>query len=143
MVTTAKKVGGTAVSMPVGIMTGVSVSFFTTAGLAVLLTWLELAGKIDEKLIGYYSIGVLLIASVLGSLLSAVKIKRRWMLVCCITGVLYYLVLVGSTALFFGGNYRGVGVSGIVILAGTLGSGVFGLNRGRGGEKRYKKYRHS
>ena len=139
--TTANKVKGTAVSMPVGITLGVFLSLLVTVLLAALLTWLELAGQINENSIGYFSIGILLVASVLGPLLSAMKIKRRWMLVCCVTGILYYLTILGITALFFGGNYQGVGVSGLVILIGTLISGMLGLNRGRARDNHRKKYR--
>ena len=138
---TAKKVKGTAVSIPIGVTSGVCVSLLITFVLAAALTWLALEGKVGEKTIGYIVMGILVISSALGTLLSAARIQRRRMFVCCLTGGIYYLVLLGSTAVFFGGNYRGIGVTGALILAGSLVSGVLGLNANRRGAKRYKKYR--
>ena len=139
--TTTKKVKGTATSMSVGVAMGTGVSLLITCVLSALLTLLALEGKIQENTIGYFSMGILLASSVLGALLSAVKVKRRWMLVCCMTGGIYYLLLLGSTAVFFGGNYQGVGVSGLLVLMGCSISGMLGLRKGRHGDKRYKKYR--
>lgn len=139
--TSIKKVKGTAASMPVGVAMGVLTSIIVTFSLAALLTWLAFGGRIEENILGYLVIGVLLIASVLGSLLSAGKVKRRRILVCCLTGLIYYLILLGSTAVFFGGNYRGVGVSGFVVFIGVLTSGLLGLNNDGHRDKRFRKYR--
>lgn len=139
--TTTKKVKGTAKPMPVGVAMGTGASLLITCVLSALLTWSALEGKIAEKTIGYFVMGVLLIASALGALLSAVKVKRRWMLVCCITGCVYYLILLGSTAVFFGGSYKGVGVTGLMVLMGCLISGMLGLKKYKLRDKRFKKYR--
>lgn len=139
--TAAKKVRGTAVSMPAGIVIGVGVSLLATCTFVALLTWLALTGKIEEKAIGYCSMVILLLASMMGALLSAIKVKRRWMLVCLMTGMLYFLILVASTAVFFGGKYQGIGVTGLMVLTGSVASGTLGLKRNRSGDKHYKQYR--
>ena len=138
---TAKKVKGTAVSIPIGVIQGVIASLSITCGISVVLTWLALGGKVDEKTIGYFVMGTLLISAVLGTLLSILRIQRRRMFVSCVTGGVYYLVLLGSTAVFFGGNYQGVGVTGLVVLIGCLISGILGQKANKHVPKRYKKYR--
>ena len=138
---TANKVKGTAVSMPVGVATGTLVSLLTTGGASGLLTWLILNGKAPEASTGYITMGILLMSTILGTLLSAAKIKRRWMLVSCITGMLYFLALLSCTAIFFGGNYQGVGVSALVVLVGSLLTGFVGLKREKGHSRGVKKYR--
>lgn len=139
--TTIKKVKGTAKTMPMGVTLGVSVSLLITIVLAAVLTWGAIEGKVAEKTIGYMTMGILLISSILGTLLSALKIQRRRMLVCCVTGGVYYLVLLGGTAVFFGGNYRGTGVTGGLVLLGSLISGLLSLNANKRRAGRYKKYR--
>ena len=138
---TGKTVKGTAISMPAGIALGVSVSMLLTSIFSAVLTWLMLEGRVSEKAIGYCILGVLIIATIMGALLSAIKVKRRWMLVCCATGVGYYLSLLACTALFFGGNYSGIGVTGVSVFVGSMVTGLLGLARTRNRNKRYKKYR--
>ena len=127
--------------MSLGVTLGVCISFLITFVLAAVLTWFALEGKVDEKTIGYTTMGILLVSTISGTLISAGKVQRRRMLVCCMTGAIYYMVLLGCTALFFGGNYRGIGVTGILILIGSLISGIWGLKADKRSNKRYKKYR--
>lgn len=141
--TTTKKVQGTAISIPAGVALGASVSLLLTCMLAVLLTWQLLDGRIEEKILGYALMGIHLIASFAGSSFSAAKTKRRRMLVCCITGAVYFLIMIGITAVLFGGNYQGTGVTGVLVMLGSVASGMLGLTRSRHGQKRYKKYRSS
>lgn len=136
---TNKKVTGTALPFPVGIAVGVLVSVGTTALLSAVLTWLVLSGKLNESAVGYASMGILLLSTALGSVLSAVKIKRRWLLVCELTGVLHFFVLLAATALFFGGEYHGVGITGALILTGSTGAGLMGLRRNGTYKKRCTK----
>jgi putative membrane protein (TIGR04086 family) len=136
-----KGVKGTAMALPAGIAMGTGVSLLITGGLSVVLTVLALSGKIAEGTIGYFTMGILLLSSITGSMLSAGKVKRRRLLVCIISGVAYFLVLLVCTAVFFGGNYRGVGVSGLVVMIGCLTAAVMGLKRSNSGHKNFKKYR--
>ena len=49
---------------------------------------------------------VIVIGGVAAGTKAAAKIKRRWMLVCSITGGIYFLSLLAVTAICFGGNYH-------------------------------------
>lgn len=139
---TANKAKGTATSMLTGIIFGVLLSLVYTCALAAIVTGLVLNGKIEESIIGYFVMGILITGAALGSLLAAVKIKRRWMMVCLLTGAGFYLTLLISTAVFLGGNYRGLGVSGLLVLIGSLISGIAGLSRNKSRDKGYRKFRN-
>ena len=137
----SNKVKGTAVPMPAGVAMGTLTSIVFTGISAVLLTWMILSGKVDETSIGYFSMGIILIGSLIGALLSAGKIKRRRMLVCGITGGAYYFTLILCTLIFFGGNFRGLGVTAIMVLVGSLASGLLGLRKQNRHRRVSKKYR--
>lgn len=136
-----KKVTGKALSMPAGLGLGLAVSVVLTIVIAVVITYLLLGEKIPESAIGYGSMAILLLSSALGALIAAGTVKRRWMVVCLAAGGLYFLTLLGITAMFFGGQYQGMGVSALLILAGSGAVGLLGLRGERGVGKRHKKYR--
>ena len=89
-----------------------------------------------QTAIGYGAMIILLAASTIGASISAWKIKRLRLQVCLLSGVAYYAALLCITALFFGGQYQGMGVTALVVLAGT---GVAILLSTR--EKKTRKYR--
>jgi len=134
-----RKVSGTASSMPVGLAVGAGVSMGITMILAVITALLAEREILAEQTIGYAALVILLLASVSGSAVSAGKIKRQKLMVCMVSGVLYYLMLLGMTALFFGGQYTGMGVTGLVI-AGGCGTVVL-AGIGQGGGKRHRRSR--
>lgn len=137
-----KKVTGKAMSMTVGFATGLAASLtLTLIGTAIVANMI-LSEKIGESAIGYGAIAILLAASAVGAWLAALLIKRRWMLVCLGAGGIYYLTLLGITAMFFGGQYQGMGVTALVVIGGCGAVGLLGLKGERSGNKRRKKYRH-
>ena len=138
--TRSKKVNGAATPVTLGVMLGVLVSVVSTAVLAAVLAWLTVSERIEERTVGYFIMGILVVASMLGGMVSAVKIKRRWVLVCCVTGVIYYLSLLGFTAIFFGDNYCGTGVTALMIMTGSVAVGALGLVKKERTHKNYKKY---
>lgn len=94
----------------------------------------------DEKMamehVGYGIMILLLAASFLGAVTAQGKIKHRKMLVCLLSGLVYFIMLLAATALFFGGQYTGVGVTGLLILGG---SGTAALATAGQGTNRKKK----
>jgi len=110
----------TAASLPVGIGLGVLVSFIVTLIGAGAVTHLVATEAMEENSIGYGVIGVLLIASMIGAWFAASQTKRLRLQVCLLEGVGYFLALIATTALFFGGQYQGVWASGITILLGCM-----------------------
>lgn len=109
----------TAAALPAGIGIGVLISFAITLIGAVGITQLVTSEKMEENSMGYVIIGVLLIASMVGAWTAAALTKRLRLQVCLLEGAGYFLALLATTALFFGGQYQGVWASGITILLGS------------------------
>lgn len=135
-----RKPTGRAVSMPVGLGLGAVFSLVWTLLGCILVGKLIHAEIMPENAIGYGAGGILLTGSFLSSLLAYHKIKRQRAMVCMIAGGIYFLCLLGITALFFGGQYQAVGVSAGLILSGSGAAVLLGLNHGgRKQQHRYKK----
>lgn len=136
------KVKGAAVAMPLGIMFGVINSIWITCLLAAILTWLTIEGKISNRALGYCIMGSVLFTSIFGAIVSAKAVKRRRQLVCWLTGIVYYLILLATTGLFFGGQYQGLGVSFLMINIGSLTVGTILIAKQRHQENSYERYRN-
>ena len=134
--TVNQKVTGTAVSMPAGVALGCAVSLLITGVGSVLVAKLISEEVLMDTAIGYGAMMILLLASAAGAAIAAAKVKRMRLQVCLLVGVAYYGTLLALTALFFGGQYRGMGVTALLVLAGT---GTTILLNSR--EKKTGKYR--
>ena len=133
--------GGRAKSIPAGLALGCVLSVGITvifAGIVAKLIDLE---KMKETAIGYSALGILLAASYLGCVTAGEAIKHRKAMVCGLGALIYYLILVSATALFFGGEYRGMGVTALVVLCGGVLAFMTTARKGREGSgKRKRKY---
>ena len=136
-----KKVTGKSRPMVAGIGIGLAVSMFLTMIGAALVANLILSGKMGEEGIGYGATATLLLSSAAGAWLAAILIKRRWMLVCLGAGGIYYLMLLAITAMFFGGQYQGMGVTALLVLGGSGAMGLLGVRGEKTPHKRTQKYR--
>lgn len=135
-----RKTTGTALSMPAGLGMGTLISAGITLLGAMVVAWLVSRETIPESSVGYGTIVILLLSSILGSWAAVKKVKRQRLVVSLLTGLCYFLLLLACTALFFGGQYSGIGVTAIVILASSAAVGLMGL-KGEGGHKmKRKKY---
>lgn len=133
-----RKPTGTTMSMPAGLAIGGICSLLITVVLSAIVAKLTESEVIAQESIGYFVISILLISSVAGSLVSFRKIQRRRLVVCLISGLIYYCVLLSITAMCFGGQYQGVGVTGMAILCGSCCAGLMGL-RDKSGSRRGKR----
>lgn len=136
-----KKVTGKSKPMAVGLTMGTAISLAVTLLGAAVMANLVLSEKLAEEAIGYGAMVILLLASTLGAWISAGLVKRRWMVVCLGAGGCYYLMLLSITALFFGGQYQGMGVTALLVLGGCGAVGLLGLRGDKSGRKKAKKYR--
>lgn len=139
--TSSKRVTGTAVRMPIGIMWGTVLGLTVTGVLSAVLAWLVIRDVLSERTLGYSAMGIVLLSVIMGAWFTGVRIKRRWVLVSCVTGVVYYTILLLCTAIFFGGNYQGMGVTAAIVLLGSLLTGIIGKSRSKHTGRGYKKYR--
>ena len=112
------KTSGKAMGIPTGIAIGTLISLLVSIAGAAISAWLVSSEKIGEGGIGYAALAVVAIAAVSGALFSATAIKRLRLQMCILCGGCYLLCLLGMTALFFGGQYRGIGSVIIAILCG-------------------------
>ena len=135
-----QKVSGRSKPMAVGLAIGTVISLIVTLLGACIIANLVLSGKMVAETIGYGAMLIVLFASALGAWISAGLIKRRWMVVCLGTGGSYYLVLLAITALFFGGQYQGMGVTVLLVLGGCGAVGLLGLRGEKTRSKKVRKY---
>lgn len=135
--TVNRKPTGTASSIPAGLVSGALAAMITTlVGAAVM------AKLIDREILAQNSTGygvmvILLLASWLGAVTAAGKIKRQRLIICLASGAIYFGLLLAATALFFGGQYSGVGETGLLIFCGSM-LGIFTGYAGKTGKNRRK-----
>lgn len=131
-----RKVSGKASSMPAGLALGGAASLTATLVIAGILAKLVETEVLAEENIGYGVMILLFISSMLGSVISSVRIKRQRLLVCAMSGVIYMMILLSITALFFGGQYEAVGVTALLVVGGSIVTALLGLNQNGGGKRR-------
>lgn len=130
------KTTGRASSMPAGLAVGAIFAIIWTVTGAMIVALLVSGETLPETAIGYGALIILLTASFGAAQISFHKIKHRRALVCLLSGVIYLSMLIGMNALFFGGQYTGVGVTALAILGGVGTAILTGLRQGRGGRSR-------
>ena len=113
-------------SVPRGVCIGVLVSLFITLIGAGVISWLLSGEKIPEGTQNYGVVLILLLSSAAGAGTAIAVSKAKRLVVSLLVGGGYYLILLACTALFFDGQYQGVGVTALVILAGCIGTVLAG-----------------
>lgn len=127
-------------SIPEGLTIGGIISLgITLAGTALLATLID-RQIMDMEQVGYGILVMLLIGAFLGALASYRSIRRRRLLVCLASGGVYLGLLLCITALFFGGQYSGVGTTAVLILAGSAAAALMGMGQGRGGRRPSRRH---
>ena len=124
----------------VGILIGVLVSIGVTLISASILAWFIATEKMSENMISYGAMVVLLLSALLGSGVAIARIRRLRVQVCLITGGIYYLVLLAMTALFFEGQYQGMGLTAILVLVGSGLVALLGIRDKKSRKNKIKKH---
>ena len=129
---------GNVSNMAAGIGIGVGVGMILTLIGAVLLAFALAGETLSVETMGYGIMVVLFIAAFLASMVAMWYIKNRKMQVSLITAGTYLLTLLATNALFFGGEYEGVGATVLVVaLAGTV-AAFIGSGGGKSSKRRHK-----
>ena len=126
-------------SLPAGIGIGLAVSIVITLLTAGVLAYLISNETLQESAIGAGALIIQLISAAGGGITAYSLIKRQRVLVCGILALCYFLVLLGMTALIFGGQYRGVGSAILAVLGGGILAvlpGIIAGSKTRKGPKR-------
>ena len=105
-----------------------------------LLVFGENFEKAGENVIGYSAMIILMLSSISGTYVAQAVVKRRRQIVCAAASSAYFLSLLAINALFFGGQYQGIGATALVIAAGAGVMILMGLKGSTGHDKRIKKY---
>jgi putative membrane protein (TIGR04086 family) len=117
------KPSGRASSIWGGVFAGVVLALAITLLGAFVMAVLLDAQIVDAEKIGYGSMVILILSTSAGSWLASAMVKHRVLMVCSMVGGCYYGSLLAITALFFGGQYRGMGVTAILIFGSSLAVG--------------------
>ena len=115
-----KKVSGRASSIPAGLAVSGVASMVTTLMVTAIGASLIARETLPQEQFGFCAIAALLLGSIFGAVTAVKRIKHRKMLVGVLSGVVYYIMLLGMTVLFFGGRFSGLGVTLLVVLCGSL-----------------------
>lgn len=128
--------GGT---MGRGIVLGAVISMAVTLICTAVFGAMVSAGTIRENVVGYISIGILLLATVIGTL-SGIRNVQEKKLYCGLgIAAVYFGLLISMTALFFGGQYDRVTVTSFVLFLGAIGGMFLGKGKGSGSNLRSRK----
>lgn len=127
-----QKITGRASSIPAGLATGAAVSVMITGGLTMLLAWLLEKERISWEGAGYGIVVMIMLSAFLGALTACGRIRHQRLLVCLMSGSVYFGILLSITALFFGGQYQAVGVTALLIAGGCSCSALLVARQGRG-----------
>lgn len=134
-----QKVGFSTSSIGKGLMIGIAVSIAITMAGAAVCAALISSETIAAGTDGYCAMAVLLLASMGGAVVGAGKVKEKRLYVCLLTAMAYILLLLSITALFFDGQYIGIGVTALVIFAGGVAAAFLGKNGGKRSHLRKSK----
>lgn len=135
-----RKPTGRAVSMAAGLGIGAGFALIWSILGAMITAKILDTEMMPESAIGYSAAIILATASFGAAMIAYGKIQRLRTVVCLVSGGIYFLMLLCVTALMFGGQYAGVGVTALMILAGSGAAAVLGLSkRGGQGHRSYKK----
>lgn len=132
-----RKATGRASSMPIGVLAGGTCAFAGTMLTSAVLAKLVDMEIIPQDKIGYGIMVLLLLCAFLGANEACRRVKRQYLIVSAISAGFYYSMLLSVTALFFGGQYSGMGVTAVLVLCGSL-LAVFLRSGNREGRKRRK-----
>lgn len=114
-------------TLPAGLGIGLLVSIGTTLVMSCVLSWLVHGEQLLESAANYGVLAILLISPAIGAAVAAALIKEKRLIVCMASAACYIILLLACTALFFGGQYQGIGVTVLVVLGGCVGIGLLGL----------------
>ena len=116
-------------------------SITATIVLAAIIAFLMNTEKITDTSIGYSGMGILLGASFAGAITAEKRFNGNRLLAGLLSGVVYFLILIGVTTLFFEGGCHGVWANALMILCGSGIAVIFGKPAYKAGKGRSVKKR--
>lgn len=136
---TKHKATGMASTLPGGLAWGALVNMVLTLIGSGVVAFLVDRGTMPVNGIGYGAMVILVVSALSGAMMAWKKIKRLRLQVCLLSGGIYYLMLLGMTMLFFGGQFSGMGVTALMVACGSILAILGGFSKGRGGKRSYRR----
>lgn len=130
-----RKMSGQGVTIPAGIAIGVITSVAVMLMGALLISFLVMNETVPINGIGLGAMCVLVLAAAAGAWLATVLTRQKKLLVSGLTALIFYLVLLSITAVFFGGMFAGMCIVALMILLGAGATVLFGLRKKSGKSK--------
>ena len=134
-----KKATGTAPSLLRAAVFGTGTSCICATLWAALLAKLLDGEVIKMESVGYWAMAAHVTAVLTGCLFSAGRAGHRRGLAVGLTGGGYYICLLLVNALFFGGQFKGLGVT-ILLVAAAVGIAMMTAGKGSAGT-RHRRYK--
>ena len=119
-----KKTTGKCISIPAGIGLGVLLSLGISLAGSAITAYLLISERMTVEGIGWGALVILAVSSFAGAILAFRLVKTNRLPVCLSVGVGYILVLLGGTALFFGGQYQGIVAAVVTVLLASTVAGI-------------------
>lgn len=134
-----KKANGTAPSILRAAVFGTGTSCICAILWAALLAKLLDGEVIEMETVGYWAMAAHVTAVLAGGLFAAGRAGHRRVWAVGITGAGYYICLLLVNALFFGGQFTGLGVT-FLLVAAAVGAGTLTAGKGSTGT-RHRRYK--
>ena len=132
-----RKMSGKGISIPIGVVIGALTALAVAMIGALLLAFLVMKETISIDGTGFGAMIVVGLASAAGAWLAAAVTKSNKLLVCGLTAIAFFAILLSMTAVFFDGVFHGVGLTALMILLGA-GVNVLPLQRKKSGKSKIK-----
>lgn len=129
------------IGVPGGLALGLLAGLIITFSGAALMAFLIAGGTAGESSAEIAASVIQLLSAAIGALTAVGCIRKMRLQICLLTGLTYYLVLLGITALFFEGSYDGMLISALMVLIGSAGVAFVPSKKAGTGKKRRKGYR--
>ena len=127
--------------IPAGLALGLLASLIITLSGAGIGAWL-----IADEIIGEESAAVTaaitqLLSAAMGAVIARLCVGKLRLQVCMLSGSVYYLMLMGITALFFEGSYQGLLLTALMVLIGCSIAAFFPGKKSQSSHRRKRAYR--
>ena len=117
---------------------GTLTSLLLSVVLSMIIATLVLNERIGEDAIGLLSRIVMMISTALGCIIAIRLNAEKLAIVSGITGIIYFLILIGTGILFFDGGFHNIWTSVISVAVGCVVSCAICI-RGKGREMKRKR----
>ena len=133
---------GRATSMAQGLSMGIAVSIAITLAAAFILAKLVDKQLLPWENVGYGILAAVIFASFFGAWTAYSNIKHQRLLVCGLSGILYWAILLAVSILFYGGQFEGMLTTAGIIFAGCMSVFLLRTPRKKGSAGIKRRVRH-